>query len=297
MEERGESGGIEFFGEIFDGGAIEGEALGAGLVDAGVPPPIVGRGFAESGPRFQRIWGLPFAGDGEVWRGEALTAEGDEALDSGEENEAIGEVTPLGIWESGEGGEEAGADFAGEEERWAIGESGHGVGGIGRGNLAARDFQFGEGERGAAFGVGEWFIEVVPRADAEGGVLGGGFDFGPSEAEGTLGGRVIGGEAEENAPGFHPRLQGFFDGGSGGGGGPDDQGSSGPSDGICAVRREEDGRAIGARFIGSGGEEKSLGGKGIADDHCVEGGRWGVGKVSGVIGERLVGGEFDLSPT
>ena len=40
-----------------------------------------------------------------------------------------------------------------------------------------------------------------------------------------------------------------------------------------------------------------MGGKGIADDHCVEGGRWGVGKVSGVIGERIVGGEFDLSPT
>ena len=29
MEETGERGGIEFFGEIFDGGAIEGEALGA----------------------------------------------------------------------------------------------------------------------------------------------------------------------------------------------------------------------------------------------------------------------------
>jgi len=52
MEESGEGGGIEFFGEIFDGGSIEGEALGAGLVDAGVPSPIVGGGFAESGPRF-----------------------------------------------------------------------------------------------------------------------------------------------------------------------------------------------------------------------------------------------------
>lgn len=145
--------------------------------------------------------------------------------------------------------------------------------------------------------MGEWSVEVVPSADAEGGVLGGGFDFGPSEAEGTLGGGVIGGEAEENAPGFHPGLQGFFEGASGGGGGPDDQGSIGPSDGICAVRWEEDGRAIWASFIRGSGEEKSLGGKGIADDHRVEGGWWGVGKVSGVIGERLVGGEFDLSPT